>query len=109
MYTRVVLSACLVLSLFLFTGCAGTSSEQKIDASSASEEAVEQQTPKDSCQAVIDEAVNQARSSMRIAEKTCEGKKIEATPVWGLNYKGEVHVRIYDAGGALLENKYVKP
>jgi hypothetical protein len=111
MISRVLLTSFVVFSIFLFSGCAGKSGEQGKEAAeaAATEAAAAEQVAQDPCEAEITTAVAQARETMRIATKSCQDRTIEATPVWGLNYKGAVHVRVYDSSGTLIEDKYVQP
>ena len=55
------------------------------------------------------EAVAEARATMRVVMKSCQDKSIEATPVWSLNYKGAVHVRVFDKNGTQIDEKYAHP
>lgn len=108
MFARVLLSSILIFSIFLFSGCAGTSTEQAKDEAAKAQTAAEQ-TPQNPCEAVIGEAVAEARSTMRVATKSCQEKNVEATPVWSLNYKGAVHVRVFDKNGTKIEDTIVNP
>ncbi|NOR11242.1 MAG: hypothetical protein GQ541_07110 [Desulfovibrionaceae bacterium] len=105
MFARVLLYSVLVFSIFLFTGCAGKSTDQQKEAVTSTTE----QTPQDPCETMINEAAAEARATMRVVMKSCQDKNIEATPVWSLNYKGSVHVRIFDKNGTQIDAKYVQP
>ena len=107
MFARVLLSSILVFSIFLFAGCAGTSTDQVKDEAAAQSAA--EQTPQNPCEAVIGEAVAEARSTMRVVTKSCQDKTVEATPVWSLDYKGAVHVRVFDKTGAKIDSTIVNP
>ena len=109
MFARVLLSSILIFSIFLFSGCAGKSSDQQKAAIDPAAAAATEQSQQNPCEAVIAEAVSDARTTMRIVTKSCEGNTVEATPVWGLNYKGAVHVRVLDKNGTQIEDTYVNP
>jgi len=108
MFSRVLLASILIFSIFLFTGCAGKSNDQQKEAVNAAS-ATAEQAPQDPCEVIINEAVAEARATMRIVMKSCQDNNIEATPVWSLNYKGAVHVRIIDKNGAQIKETYVNP
>lgn len=108
MCARVLLSSILIFSIFLFAGCAGKSNDQQKEAADAAAVAAEQ-TPQSPCEVIINEAAAEARETMRIVIKSCQDNNIEATPVWSLNYKGAVHVRVFDKNGVQIEETYVNP
>ncbi|MDH3392383.1 MAG: hypothetical protein OEL66_00115 [Desulfobulbaceae bacterium] len=57
---------------------------------------------------LIDQLASQARQTMR-SQKTRQGDTvIEATPMWSLNYQGEVHIRVYNAAGKVVLDEYRK-
>jgi hypothetical protein len=108
MFARVLLSSILIFSIFLFTGCAGKSNDQQKEAVDSASVAADQ-TTQSPCETIINEAVAEARATMRIVMKSCQDNTIEATPVWSLNYKGAVHVRVLDKNGTQIKDTYVNP
>ena len=110
MFARMLLSSILIFSIFLFAGCAGKSTDQQKEAvESTAAQATAEQTSQGPCEAMINEAVAEARATMRVVTKSCQDKSIEATPVWSLNYKGAVHVRVFDKNGTQIDDKYAHP
>jgi uncharacterized membrane protein len=109
MFARVLLSSILIFSIFLFTGCAGKSNDQQKETAETAASMAAEQTPQDPCEAIINEAVSDARATMRIVTKSCQDNRIEATPVWSLNYKGAVHVRVFDKNNVQIKETYVNP
>ncbi|MCK5192562.1 MAG: hypothetical protein KAQ71_02045 [Desulfobulbaceae bacterium] len=109
MFARVLLSSILIFSIFLFAGCAGKSTDQQKEAVESAAPVAAEETKQGPCNTIIDEAVAEARASMRVVTKSCQDKSIEATPIWSLNYKGAVHVRVYDKNGTQIDDKYVHP
>lgn len=110
MFARVLLSSILIFSIFLIAGCAGKSNDQQKEAvESTTEQATAEQALQGSCGAMINEAAAEARATMRVVMKSCQDNSIEATPVWSLNYKGRVHVRVFDKNGTQIEDTYVNP
>ncbi|MDH4320364.1 MAG: hypothetical protein OEV73_02580 [Desulfobulbaceae bacterium] len=57
---------------------------------------------------LIDTLAGEAKQSMRSCTATLKDVVVEATPMWSLNYQGEVHVRVYDAAGNLILDEYRK-
>ena len=107
MFQRVMLYSVLIVSVFLFAGCAGKSADKPKEA--AEPVTAAEKTTQTPCDAVIAEAASEARTTMKIVTKSCQDNTIEATPVWGLNYKGAVHVRVYDKDGAQIDDTYLQP
>lgn len=109
MFARVLLPSVLIFSIFLFAGCAGKSSDQQKEAVEPAASVAAEQTTQNPCEAMINEAAAEARTTMRVVMKACQDNSVEATPVWGLNYKGAVHVRVFDKNGTQIEDTYVNP
>ena len=109
--------AVFFLSLFLAVGgCATTTTtsvspkvqEKAVEKPAVvkKEEVKKQESVKESgIDQVIEKVVNEARSSMRSRTSKYKDQLIEANPVWDFPYKGEVHLRIYDASGALVREE----
>jgi len=57
---------------------------------------------------LVDQVAAEAKQTMRSCSATLNDVVVEATPMWSLNYQGEVHVRVYDADGKLILDEYRK-
>ncbi len=101
-----ILTATVVLGLLL-TGCAATGPAP--DAAQKEVVIPAAEARQDSCAKVIEQAVEQARTTRRTVKKTCDDRKIEATPMWSLDYNGTVHLVVRDATGAVTLDEYRKP
>lgn len=90
---------------------AGTAAEQQMEKMEEPGAAVEpEQAPaEDPCKAVVAELANQARATMKTANGSCEGRRIEVNPLWSVDYDGAVRVRIYDSAGMLQSTEDIKP
>ncbi len=67
-----------------------------------------EQSGKGQLEQLIDKLAGQAKQTMRSCTATMKDVVVEATPMWSLNYQGEVHVRVYDAAGNLILDEYRK-
>ena len=61
------------------------------------------------CEAVFQELAARARSTMKTVYGSCQEKRIEANPMWSLQYDGSVRIRVYDAAGSLTATRELKP
>jgi len=106
----ILLSCCVMLS-----ACATTKppAQQDKEATQIEEKVVVKETmvaeekTTNPCDALLDEAVQESRKTMKSVHRSCEGVTMEATPVWSLDYKGAVHIRTYDANGGKLRDEII--
>lgn len=96
----------VLLAFFLVAGCAATSPSSDEAAGSAKPAGQEEMKP---CSATLVELARKAKESKRTAKGICEGNKVEATPMWSMNYDGTVHVRVKDAAGKIIHDEIMKP
>jgi len=68
-----------------------------------------QKQPQNSLAKAMAETAAKARTTMRSQTVKYQETTIEATPMWSMNYQGEVHIRIYDAAGNLIRDEISKP
>ncbi len=113
---RTGMTAAAVLTLFglFFTGCAATTAPETTAPApepAAAPAAVETPAPApvDPCEAALTAAIAKARETMKTAKDTCDGKQIEANPMWSMDYDGTVHLRVRDAAGTMLRDELLKP
>ncbi|MBI5558749.1 MAG: hypothetical protein HY885_14040 [Deltaproteobacteria bacterium] len=98
------------LCLFV-AGCATTEKPAPTTETQASAPEKEKSAPevKDPCQVMLDELVKKSVTTSKTVTGTCQGNQIEVTPMWGLDYDGSVHVRVYDASGRKIKDEFKKP
>ncbi len=63
----------------------------------------------DPCEAQISVAIKESRASNRTVKKSCDGMAVEVNPMWDLDYKGTVHIRVYDAAGKQIRDEISNP
>jgi hypothetical protein len=82
---------------------------EKVEAGAMAEPEKVIEEKKDPCEVKIDEAVQQARNTMKTVKESCEGLHIEVNPMWDMDYAGTVHIRVYDAAGNDVRDELRKP
>lgn len=101
LFPGILLSCCVMLS-----ACATTNQQHKEAAPIEETVAVEEKSA-NTCDAVLDEAVQESKTTMKSTNRSCEGMTIEVTPMWSLDYKGAVHIRVFDANGGKLRDEII--
>lgn len=122
MLKRMLFPGFLLSCCFVLSGCATTPTAQEpqeatptVEAPVATEPAVAEETAvaeekiTDPCDVILNEALMESRKTMKTAERSCQGNRIEATPVWSLDYKGAVHIRIFDGQNQLIRDEIINP
>jgi len=99
----------VLLAFFLVAGCAATSPSSDDTAGGAKVAGQEEMKQDGPCSATLAELAKKAKESMRTTKGVCEGNKVEATPMWSMNYDGTVHVRVKDAAGKIIRDEIMKP
>ena len=103
MNTFKMLLPLLLTILLTSAGCGG--SQQPSPSTSATDTPQQENSQsknKGQLEQLIDQVVAEAKESMRTRKATLNDVVIEATPMWSLNYQGEIHLRVYDAAGHLI-------
>ena len=102
----------LTLLLTLLLASAGCSTVQEPAPSAtladSSQQNNAQEDGKGELELLIDQVATQARDTMRSRTAILKDLVVEATPMWSLNYQGEVHVRVTDASGNVMLDEYRK-
>ncbi|MDH3360503.1 MAG: hypothetical protein OEL55_06485 [Desulfobulbaceae bacterium] len=106
MNTYKMLLPILFTILLTSIGCSGVQ-QPSLDASATN---IQQENSKNKgeLERLIDRVVADAKSAMRSRKATLNDVTVEATPMWSLNYKGEIHVRVYDTAGHKILDEYRK-
>ena len=109
MYTCKTLLPLLLTLLLASAGC-GTVQEPAPSATLAdtSLQNNTQQDEKGQLELLIDKTASQAKEAGRTRKATLKDVVVEATPMWSLNYQGEVHIRVYDTAGNVILDEYRK-
>lgn len=55
---------------------------------------------------LIDQLTAQAQESRRSRQAKFKDVIVEVTPMWSLNYQGEVHIRVHDNSGKVIRDEY---
>lgn len=95
------------------TGCSGVQQPTPTESKAQSNEVTTSAEPSQkSGEGELDQLINriaeQARQTMRSHKTKLKDTVVEATPMWSLNYQGEVHIRVYDASGKMVLDEYRK-
>ncbi|MDH3393442.1 MAG: hypothetical protein OEL66_05505 [Desulfobulbaceae bacterium] len=104
----------LLLTIFLSsTGCSGVQQPAPSTPGASNGQQQDSQTTKQSknkgqLEKLIDQVVAEAKTAMRSRSAKLNDIVVEATPMWSLNYQGEIHVRVYDAAGHIILDEYRK-
>ncbi len=104
-----LLPGILLTCWIMLPACAATNTadQQAQETAAVAETVVAETKAVSTCDTLLDEAVAESRKTMKSASRACEGNTIEVTPVWSLDYKGAVHVRVFDANGAELRDEII--
>jgi len=106
MFGKLFLTGILLAGLCLSAGCAAkVEQEEKADTGMSTEV---KKPEKDQCESIIDQAVQEARDTMRTVKTSCKDLYIEVNPMWSMDYSGAVHIRSYDANGETVRDEYRK-
>ena len=102
----------LLSALLAGTGCSGiqqpTPTNNSQDEATTAQSNNAEKSGKGQLELLVDKVVSQAQQAMRSRTVKLKDIVVEATPMWSLNYQGEVHVRVYDASGNLILDEYRK-
>ena len=105
MFKTVIIAA---LPWLLVLSCAGKDSQQETTQPKGAEPLAATQETKDPCEDIIGKVALQARKEMKTVKESCQDLRIEANPMWNLNYDGTVRIRVYDASGKQVKDEFRK-
>ena len=109
MNTFKLLLPLLLTILLTSTGCSGVQQPSPTSPTAdTTQEATSKDKNKGELEVLIDQVVADAKNAKRSRKAKLNDIVIEATPMWSLNYQGEIHLRVYDATGNLLLDEYRK-